>query len=728
VTGRLQDQAADAELARGLGLHRAGRLGEAEAAYRAALARNADHPHAMNYLGVLLAAAGRNEEALDLLRRSVKRLPSVPEFHLNLADVLIGLGRLDGAETALRKALHLKRSAAALTKMGQLLYRLGRTRPAVHQFEQALALDPSHLDARQNLGTVLAQLGESDRARGLLRGALAVAPTHAGALNTLAALAQTNGDMAEATRHLGRVLALEPGLAPAHANLGLVLETLGSGAAAARHSRKALALSPADAHVWSNVGNLMHGLRQPADSERMLLRSLGLDASSAGTWSNLGRVLNAQARFVPAVAAYRQALALDPLHVAARSNLLFLSHFDPSFTAERILAEHIAFGRLHEPRFERERRPHANPREPERRLRVGYVSSDFGRHPVGYFLRQVLPHHDPAMVEVFCYSDRMQEDDLTMLFRDASTAFRRVVGMSDDALAALVRSDGIDVLVDLNGHTAGHRLLVFARKPAPVQASWLGYYDTTGLTTMDAVLADPWEVEPGDERWYVEKVQRLPTGRLCYGPPAEAPEVGPLPAAAQGFVTFASFNNVAKLTDRVVAVWSELLRRLPTARIVFRSGVLADAGYRGRFLQRFEAHGIDRERLDAAATTPQGALEAYGSTDIALDPFPFPGGLTTCEALWMGVPVVTMKGAHPVTRQSVSFLGRVGLPDLVATDEASYVEIVLALARDPGRMAELRRGLRTRMSESTLTDGAAGARALEQAYRSLWRDWCGRAS
>ncbi len=718
------DPALDADLARAVGLHRSGNLGEAEAIYRRVLSKAPRQALALNYLGTLLAASQRAEEGLDLLRRSVREAPQVPELHLNLADALAASGRLDAAESALKRALQQRRSPEALAKLGVVLLQQGKTQPAAHQLEQALKLAPESVDIRCNLAVIRARQDDAPAARRLLAGAIALAPAHLDALNATAALDQQQGRLVKAASWLRRTLATAPAFAPAHANLGMTLDQLGDRAAAAQHDRMALALSPGDPNAWANFGNLILGQGRPTDAEARLRRATHLQPRNAMAWSNLGRTLNAQGRFVDAIATYRHALELDPLNAPARSNLLFLSHFDPSFTPEAIFAEHVAFGRVHEPELARQRHPHANTREPDRRLRLGYVSADLGRHPVGYFLAPVLPRHDPASIEVVCYSDRAVEDDMTALFRRASSAFNNISGLSDDALAERIRRDRIDVLVDLSGHTAGNRLLTFARKPAPVQVSWLGYYDTTGLTAIDAVLTDPWEVEAGDERWYVETVLRLPTGRLCYGPPADAPEVSALPMAATGRITLGCFNHVAKLTDATLAAWGRILEALPEARLVLRSPPLADATYRDRLARRCHRLGLDPTRLDMGAATQKGILEAYGSVDLALDPFPFPGGLTTCESLWMGVPVVTLKGSHPVTRQSVSFLSRVGFPELIAESIDGYVALAVSLARSPGRLAGMRRELRPRMETSPLTDGIAAARAVEAAVRCLWRSWC----
>ncbi len=722
---RPTDPALEADLARAIGLHRSGNLANAEAIYRGILAKAPKHAHALNYLGILLAASGRTDEGIDLLRRSIRESPQVLELHLNLGDTLAAAGRLDAAEAAFKRALQQHRSPEALAKLGVVLLRQGKMQPAAHQLEQALKLAPEAVDIRCNLAVIRAQQDDVPAARRLLTGAMVLAPAHLDALNATAALDQQQGRLAEAVNWLRRTLAIAHGFGPAHANLGMALDRLGERTVAARHDRMALVLSPADPNAWGNFGNLIQSQGRPTEAEATLRRALHLQPRSATTWSNLGRTLNAQARFAEAVAAYRRALELDPLNAPARSNLLFMTQYDPSLTQVEILAEHAEYGRVHEAAAAPARKPHSNLPTPDRRLRVGYISPDFGRHPVGMFLSPVLPQHDPNEVEVVCYSDRVGEDQVTALFRRSASKFHRVVGTPDAALAELIREDSIDILVDLAGHTAGNRLPLFARKPAPVQVSWLGYYDTTGLTTIDAVLADPWEVEPGDERWYVEEVVRLPTGRLCYPAPENAPDAGPLPALDGRPFTFVSFNNATKLNDAVIHAWATLLRRMPTSRLMLRAAVFADPAAREAIQARFGRHRIEPDRIDMASLAPSQILEAYREADLALDPFPFTGALTTCEALWMGLPVVTLKGRRTVSRQSASFLSRLGLEELIAADVPTYVETALALAGDLPRLAALRDGMRARMRDSSVTDGAAAARSLEAAYRRLWQRWCG---
>ncbi|MBY0431854.1 MAG: hypothetical protein K2Q10_11695, partial [Rhodospirillales bacterium] len=370
------------------------------------------------------------------------------------------------------------------------------------------------------------------------------------------------------------------------------------------------------------------------------------------------------------------------------------------------------------------RRPFANDRDPFRPLKVGFVSGDFGRHPVGYFTVSTFAALDRDVLELHCYSDRPHGgDDLTARIRAVVPHWRDTAALPDALLAERIRADGIDILFDLAGHTAGNRLPVFARKPAPVQVSWAGYVGTTGLAAMDYVLADRFHAP--DDSGFVERVLRMPDGYVCYTPPEEAPAIGPLPALTREHVTFGSFNAWAKVTAEVVALWSAILGDLPDSRLLLVGRWFNDARLRGRVRDAFAVHGIAAERLDLRGQVPHAELlAAYNEVDIALDPFPYSGGLTTCEALWMGVPVVTWPGRTFAGRHSLSHLSNVGLTESIAADLDSYRAIAGRLAGDLPHLAELRAGLRPRMAASPLCDAPRFAAAFAGVLRTAWAEWC----
>ncbi len=349
---------------------------------------------------------------------------------------------------------------------------------------------------------------------------------------------------------------------------------------------------------------------------------------------------------------------------------------------------------------------HAQVRDCHGRPRLGFVSPDLRRHPVGYFLIRVLENLDQDQFETICYSDQIVKDDMTHRLQAAATEWRDVLGMSDERLAEQIRADRIDILFDLAGHTGSNRLLVFARKPAPIQVTWIGYEGTTGLAAMDYLLADHLMIPEGSERFYRESVLRMPDGYLCYDPPETAPPVGPPPSWKNGFATFGSFNNLAKVTPEVVSVWAGILRGAPTARLVMKYRGLGDQTVRELYLDLFAAHGVEPQRLDLLPWSSYADyLATYHQVDVTLDPFPFSGSTITCESLWMGVPVVTCPGETFASRHSLGHLSNVGLMETIAQDLDEYIELAISLAGDLPRVAVLRAGLRERMAASPLCDG-----------------------
>jgi len=427
-----------------------------------------------------------------------------------------------------------------------------------------------------------------------------------------------------------------------------------------------------------------------------------------------------------ATAAFDAAIRTDPDYAGAYSNLLLSLHYRAEVTGAAILAQARRFAA----RFEAPSRHFANTADPNRRLRIGYVSGDYCRHSVAYFLAPVLSHHDRTSVQVFCYSTGAKTDDMTERLQSGADQWRSLVGVSDEAGSKMVIADGIDVLVDLSGHTALNRLTLFARKAAPVQVSWLGYPGTTGLTAMDYrlvdVVSDP---EDEDGTHTSETLIRLRDGFLCYGPPAEAPEPK-MPEGCGYPVSFGSFNNLAKLSADTFEVWAALLDRVHGARLVLKGRPFADPAVRLLVRERFRERGVAPERvvlIEHLSATAEH-LAAYNEVDIGLDPFPYNGTTTTCEALWMGVPVVTLRGDRHSGRVGASLLTQMGLEDLIARDTEDYLRIAVTLADDDKRRNELRRTLRARMAASSLCNGPAFARKLEEAYRKIWRDWCARQS
>lgn len=604
-------------------------------------------------------------------------------------------------------------------------YWSGRDTQAEECFRRILLDHPDHLPTWVNLGAVLRTRRLLQDSAACYRRALALEPGRFEALANMGVLCHQAGEPALAERLLRRAICIKPAVALVRSRLGVALRDLGHCAAAMAALDPATALKPDLQEVYLYRGNVLQTTGDLSGALASFRRAIQVAPNSASAWNNLGGTLTLTGDFVGARDCFRTALRYNPGYYEAFSNLLMALNYDPGVGESELHAEHRRFGDSLAKHLPAASVPYANAAIPLRPLRVGYVSADFGRHPTGYFLQPVLEAHDRQSVVPYCYSGRITEDDLTKRLRDHAATWRSVVGMDDSAMAELIRNDGIDVLVDLSGHTAGNRLPVFHLAPAPVQVSWLGYFNTTGVAAIRAILMDEATVPSGCERWFTEEVIRLPGGRFCYTPPEYAPEVANSPLCRLGHPTFGSFNNLAKLTAPTVRLWSALLQQVGDARLVLKWKSLADAGIRRGVLDAFAAEGIDVRRIELRPASPHTTMLAeYGDIDIALDPIPFGGGLTSYEAMWMGVPVVTLPGVRPVSRQTAALLHALGLDALACDSSERFLYTAADLAADATRLAELRSTLRGRMASSPVCDGPAFTRNLEAAYRDLWGRWC----
>jgi predicted O-linked N-acetylglucosamine transferase (SPINDLY family) len=588
---------------------------------------------------------------------------------------------------------------------------------------RAIALAPAIAEYYDNLSIIRSAQRRFLEAEAAARKALALDPNLYPAASNLGGALEAQGRYDEAEQWLRQALAAKPDLCDALSNLGAVLAA-GRRMEEAEHAcRRALALAPRHINARVNLGLALQQQGRLVDAEIAYREALQLSPAHAMAHDNLGTVLMVQGRVVEAHQEHLRALAAQPDLARAHSHALWCSQYLPGITEAELLTTHSAWERRHAAPL----RPAAPivpvDRNPRRRLRLGFVSADFGRHPVGSFLARVFEHLDRAECEVHCYSDRLHADTLTARLQAAADQWCDSRTLSDAALADRVRADRVDILFDLAGHTTRNRLLTFARKPAPLQMTWIGYVGTTGLKTMDYLVADRYEVPVESEPYYCERILRLPDGYVCYDPPATAPEVGTLPAEETGFITFGSFNNLAKINPSVVAVWAKILRRTPTAQLVLKYEGLDDVSTQRRFAAMFGVAGVDPGRVRLFGYSPPDEMLAhYHHIDIALDPFPYSGGLTTCEALWMGVPVVTCPGSTFAGRHALSHLRNVGLDELVASDLDDYVERAVQLAADRPRLAALRRGLRARLAASPLCDGQRFSQHLLQALRGAWQE------
>ncbi|WP_448206147.1 tetratricopeptide repeat protein [Azospirillum sp. sgz302134] len=714
-------------LAEGLAHHRAGRLGEAAARYQAVLDTVPDHPDALNLLGVAYLQAGHPAEAEARLRAAIRADGGVADYHDNLGSALRALGRPEEAADAHRCAIGLTPGfAQAHYNLGNALETLGRLEEAADAYRQAAAHRPGYARARFNLGNTLAALGQAEEADSAYRAAVADDPGFVEAHANRGALMLQRGQAVEAAACMRRALALRPDHATALANLSAALLAAGPAEAAARTARRAEAARPDFAEAALRRGDALHRLNRLAEAAGGYRKAVALRPDLAQAYANLALVHQTQGDLDGAEGGYRRALALRPDLAEVRSNLAYLDLFRPGVTLARVLKAHRAWDAVHGAPLRANWRPHPVAGEPGRPLTVGILSGDFRRHPAGQFaVRAVeaLPAHG---VRLFLYANQTEADDLTARFQAVAERWVPVAGLSDADVADRIRADGVEVLIDLAGHNARGRLGVFARKPAPVQVAWSGYMATTGMEAMDGLVADAHHVPEGAERFYAERILRMPGAFIAYDPPADAPDLTPPPCMTGAPVTFGAFNILTKLTDEVLATWAALLARLPASRLLLKTKALSCPVTAALWRDRIAGFGIAPGRVTMVGAT--NSLDHMGwcaRVDVALDPFPFAGSTTTLETLWMGVPVITLPGETFSSRHSLAFLTVAGVEGCVARDPAHYVELAAGWAADPARLTDLRRTLRARMAASPLCDGALLAKHLARALRDLWRERIG---
>ncbi|HEY8748731.1 MAG TPA: tetratricopeptide repeat protein [Tepidisphaeraceae bacterium] len=601
-------------------------------------------------------------------------------------------------------------------------HQAGQLQDSHELFQQILGADPAHADALHMLGIIAHQTGRPGEAVEWIRRAIAIDPAKAGYHNNLGNALRANGDLHSAIASYREAIARQPNLADAWNNLGNAFQGCGQIEEAVEAHRRALAIRPEFPQAWYGLGSAFNSLHQPDPAIEAFDRAIQLAPEFDAAEVNRANVLRHVGRIDESIEALRRVVQRRPTPVAL-SNLIYGLYFHPDYDTMQI-GEYLAiWNRL----FAKPLLVHPQPfdieRVPNRRLRVGYVSPDFNSHPAGRFLLPLLAHHDYGSFEVVCYSDVSEPDAITGRLKGHTDLWREVTGLSDEQLAEQVRTDRIDILVDLTLHLAGNRLLTFARKPAPVQVTWLGYPGSSGLETMDYRLSDPFLDPPGlNDAFYSETTLRLPDCYWCYDPLCALLEVGDLPARRNGFITFGCLNSFAKITLPSVRLWAGILRAVLQSRLV----VLAPSGSaRTRFLDPFRDQGIDPARIEFVDRQPrQHYMELYRKIDISLDTFPCGGHTTTFDALWMGVPVVSLFGSTAMSRAGLSILSNLGMSDWATEDPHRYVETAIEAAGDLDRLESIRRTLRSRLEASRLMDGGAFARHVEQAYRQMWIEFC----
>jgi protein O-GlcNAc transferase len=763
----LQSQSDDADVIQLLGLvhSQSDRKEEAVELLQRAVELNPQAPDAHYNLGMVLADLKRHDEAIGAFRQAVDLKPDFAEAHHHLGLSHRAKGELAAATEAFSAAITAKPDfVEAMNSMAITFRSQRRFKEAIGMYRRALTLRPEVVEIRQNLvnvlhakgdfadevievreilrlrpddprahyalGNALQSDGKTEEAITVFRHVLEMKPDFAEVYADLGNAFWSRGKLTEAMDAIEQSLALQPELPVAHNNRGNVLQSMGKVDEALAAYDKATSIRPDFADAYYNKGNAYRMMSRFEDAVEAYLQCVDVRPDYFMAYSNMGSTLKEMRRVDEALDSFTKAMMLRPDNESVHSNFLFAMHYLQIIDGRTLYEEHLVWDLNHGQPLRSEILPHPNDRQKDRRLRIGYVSADFREHSVVFFVENLLLHHDRKQVEVFCYSDVTHPDEITARLMKSADHWRESVSWNHAQLAQQIREDRIDILVDLAGHTSGSRLLTFARKPAPIQVTYCGYPNTTGMAAMDYRLTDQWaDPSPQADALHTEKLVRLPRSFLCYRPPASAPPIGPLPSLANGLVTFGSFNALAKITAPMMAVWSQILRQVPGSRLLIKShSGLSDSAPRERLLEIFGSLGIEAERIELIAKIPQMSahLELYHQVDIALDTYPYHGTATTCEALWMGVPVITLAGQSHVSRVGVSLLNHAGLSDMVASEPQDYVRLAVTLAKDSARLSKLRMGMRDRLNASPLLDGPTFARDLEAAYRTMWHAWVNR--
>ena len=645
------------------------------------------HQFAWKVLAAVLKQMGKINESLVVSQKSVQVNPQDAEAHSNLGILLQELGRLDESEKSFRQAITLKPNyAKAHSNLGNVLQELGKLDESEKSFRQAITLKPDYAEAHSDLGIILRELGKLD----------------------------------ESEKSFRQAITLKPDFAAAHSNLGNTLQELGRLDESESSHRKAIVLKPDFAVAYNNLGNTLKDLRKLDEAEASLRQAITLKPDYAKAYIKLGVILHELGRLEEAETSYTQAIVLQPDYAEAHSNLLFLysgfmyesSHYLKKAReygqqiAKSVVSKYSNWLCVGNTKI----------------LRVGMVSGDLKNHPVGYFLEEFLNQLGKFDFELYAYTTQSNEDDLTLRIKPGFTRWKSLVGISDVNAADHIYNDGIHILIDLSGHTGKNRLPIFAWKPAPVQISWLGYFASTGVADIDYILGDPYVTPTEEANHFSEKIWQLPESYICFTEPEVDIDVVSLPALDKKKITFGCFNKIARITDPVVRVWSEILLAVPTAVLFLKDKYFDTESVRDSFYNRFKVNGIQKDRLILEGGSPRSKyLAAYNRVDIALSPFPYGGGTTSAEGLWMGVPVITMQGNHFLSHLGESIAHNTGLSDWIAVDEEDYVAKAIAFSSDFEGLGKLRSRLRAQVLSCPLFDAERFANHFNNALRGMWK-------
>lgn len=719
----------DALHLQGMIAYQVGMLDVAEVLLNSAVAFGPKNADAHHNLGIVLMAQDKPDEAQKHFQKTVALQPGHGSGHFSLGNAYKAQDKLDEAISSYQKAVVLTPEHAQLhNNLGDALQSQGKLKEAIACYRKAIKINPALPEVHYNLGDVLFEQDKRDEAIACYLQAIKLRSDYVEAYNNLANALNAQHKADEAMAYYQQAISIKPDFAEAYHNLGDAFFAKGLLDEAIALNKQALALKPDFAKACISVANAYLELNRLDEAEEYGKKGLSLDPELAGIWTSIGNIFQAQGKLEEAISCYQRAHspqknAGKKSDNVAYSNMLFTMQYLNSVTPEEAFHEHQCFAERYETPLKARWQPHSNNRDPERKLKIGYVSADFFNHAVAFFIEPILASHDKSKFEVHCYYNRSRYDAHTERIKSFADHWTPCVYLSDDELADRIRADGIDILVDLSGHTGSNRLLVFARKPAPVQATWVGYVGSTGLDAMDYRITNA-EVDPPGltERYHSEALIRIPGTGITYRPEPGCLAVNPLPALTSDTFIFASLNNLIKINRSVIALWGRILQALPKAKLML--GNVTDAATQKRIIEQFKQAGVTEDRLILLPRmTFSEYLTLHHQIDVALDPFPYNGGTTTMHALWMGIPVITLTGDHMVSRCAVPLLSRVGLNEFITHSEEEYFQRAMQCAQDLPALNQVRQSIRARMDDANQSPQTV-TRHVENAYRNMWQKWC----
>ena len=636
-------------------------------------------------------------------------------------------GELEEAERLYRDVLRKQpRHSKSFYLLGVIAHQAGDDIDALKLVKRAIELSPEKPDFYSGCGEIYFALGDCESAVDYFKKALGLKPDFIQAYYNLGKIYKKLGNLSEAAKNYKQAFELKPGSAELAFELGDILHDQGRYQESVAAFERAIELNPQHIKAYNNLGILYSDSGRLSEARECYKKVLEINPDVFEAYNNMGNIYKDMGSHEKALEQYEKALSLSPDYADANSNYLLCLNYQTEITQEDIFNAHKKWGLQRLSHLDITQPAYKNTFNPDRRLRIGYVSPDFRNHSVARFIEPVFANHNKDKFEIYAYSNSLQSDGFTERFKSVTDHWRDITFKNDEDAAEIIHEDNIDILIDLAGHTARNRLSVFFFRPAPLQLTYLGYPATTGLPAIQYRLTDTWADPPEiSDQYYTETLIRLPHGFLCYQPPDENIDITELPGLTEP-VTFGCFNNYAKINLPLIKLWSSILKQLPESRLLLKASQFRDAELCESVLHYFEEQGINISRVELVRLVEsfEDHMSLYNKVDIALDTYPYNGTTTTCEALWMGIPVISLAGNSHHSRVGVSILSATGLPEFIAESPDNYVGIALSLANDKTKLSDYRKNIRGKVRKSSLTDARQFTLDLEQVYSDIWKKLC----